>query len=221
MYNTGQSQVVFSSPTRLFTPIITAIIVLMIAGFALIHYAAGFTVSNLALAAQSVLRGKIWELVTYSLVNGSPGNLIFNGLVVLFMGSTIEREWGAKSFIVLWLVVAVVCGLIWMAVSLLSGQSFIGIGTEACVYGIVATFGMLYRGTRMWFYFFTVEAQYLALIVIGIGVVMSIVQPLSLIWVSGALVAYLYVKLRWHTASQRGGIPVAGSGRSNGFVDID
>ncbi len=221
MSDTQQTQIVFSSPTRLFTPIITAIVALMIIGFALVHYATGFTIGNLALVAQNFLHGKFWELVTYSLVNSCPWNLIFNGLVVLFMGSAIEREWGAKSFILLWLVVAVVCGIIWMVVSLLLGKELAGIGTEACVYGIIATFGILYRGTRMWFYFFTVEAQYLALIVIGIGIVLSIVQPLSLIWISGALVAYIYVKLRWRIASQQRSTTTAGHRRSNGFVDID
>lgn len=222
MYTTQQTQVSFPSPAKLFTPAITTIIVLMIAGFALIHHASGFTLDYLILIAQNVLHGRVWQLVTYSFLNGCSWSLVFNGLVVLFMGSTIEREWGTKSFLLLWLVVAVVCGLIWMAVSLIVGQSFAGLGTAACVYGIIGTFGIIFRRKRFWFYFCTVEAQNLALIFIGIGIVLSIAQPISLVWVSGALVAYIYIKLRWSMAlKSRGSIPSVEQRRSNGFVDID
>ena len=222
MYTTGQTQMILPSPTKLFTPAITTIIVLMIAGFALIHHASGFTLDYLVLIARNVLRGRVWQLITYSFINGCPWNLVFNGLVVLFMGSAIEREWGTKSFILLWLVVAVVCGVIWMMISLVAGRNFAGVGTEACVYGIISTFGILYRGTRFWFFFFTVEAQYLALIFIGIGIVLSIAQPISLVWVLGALVAYVYIKLRWRMASQsQRSIPSVEQRRSSDFVDVD
>lgn len=222
MYATQQTQNTFPSPTKLFTPAITTIIVLMIIGFALVHHATEFTLNNIALIAGYFLHGKIWEIITYSFVNSCPWNLIFNGMVVLFIGSTIEREWGTMSFILLWLAVAFVCGIIWVIISLIAGRPFAGIGSESCVYGIIATFGILYRGTRMWFYFFTVEAQNLALILIGIGIVLSIIQPLSLIWVSGALVAYIYVKMRWRMASSGGsGTPSTEHGVSDGFVDID
>ena len=222
MYTTEQTQINFPSPTKLFTPAITTIIMLMIIGFALVNYATEFILNNFALIAGYFLHGKIWEIITYSFINGCPWNLIINGMVILFIGSTIEREWGTRSFVLLWLVVAIVCGIIWIIVSLIAGRPFAGIGSESCVYGIIATFGILYRGTRMWFYFFTVEAQNLALILIGIGIVLSIIQPLNLIWVFGALAAYIYVKLRWRMASPgRRSTPSAQHRVSDGFVDID
>ena len=220
MYITEKTQIIFPSPTKIFTPVITTIIVLIIIGFALIHHATNFTVNNLALVAGNVFHGKIWVIVTYPFINRGPWNLVFNGFIILFMGSSIEREWGAKSFISLWLVLTVTCGLIWIVISLLFNQDFIGTGTEPCAYGIIATFGILYRGTRLWFYFFTLEAQYIAMILIGVGAVLSIAMPIFFILVLGALVGYIYVKIRLRANAPQ---VISSQDRDDyeGFVDID
>jgi membrane associated rhomboid family serine protease len=135
----------------------------------------------------------------------------------------IERELGTKYLVLLWLVVAVTCAVIWTAISLIAGQDFVGAGSGACAYGIIGTFGLIFRRRRFWVYFCTVEAQHLALIFVGIGVVLSIAQPISLIWVSGALVAYVYTKLRWRMASKDRVVEPSVKQRSpsGGFVDVD
>ena len=217
-----RTEIPITSPTRLLTPAVTVILVLMLIGFVLAVYAPNFTLNNLSLVADYVIQGKVWEILTYTLINGNPFGLIFNGLVVLFIGGMIEREWGTKSFVILWIVTGVACALIWMIISLFAGKLWPGTGSDACVYGIIAAFGVLYRGRRMWFYFFTIEAQVIAIIFIVIGLVISIVQPLNLIWVSGALVAYIYVKLRLRMTLQRTTKAFqAKRDVSDGFVDID
>jgi membrane associated rhomboid family serine protease len=215
-------QLAIPSPTKLFTPAVTAILILMVAGWAVISYAPDFTLNWLALSSQGLLRGRIWQLVTYSFVNGCSGNLIFNGLMVLFIGSAIEREWRTRSFVALWLVVSVSCGAIWFLVNLIGGWNYIGLGTGACGYGIIGTFGLLFRRKRFFALFWSVEAQHIAWMLIGIGLVLGIARPISWIWVAGALVAYVYVKLRWAMqSSSTYNRPAAVQGRRGGFVDVD
>lgn len=215
-------QLAFPSPSKLFTPAVTTILILMIAGWAVISYAPVFTANWLAVSSQGLLRGRIWQLVTYSFINGCSGNLVFNGLMVLFIGSTIEREWRTRSFVALWLVVSVTCGVIWFLVSLVGGWNYVGIGTGACGYGIIGTFGLLFRRKRFLALFWSVEAQYIAWLLIGIGLVLGIARPISWIWVAGALVAYIYVKLRWRIQSNSMyNRPAAVEGRRDGFVDVD
>ena len=222
MYTTGQTQMTFPSPTKLFTPGVTAIIVLLIAGMLLSMFAPGFTASFLAISAQNVLHGRIWQLVTYPFVSGSPLNLIFSGLMVLFAGSAIEREWRTNSFILLWLVVSVGCGLLWVIVNLLVGRDFIGMGASGCTYGLIATMGLLFRGRRFFVLIATIGLRFLVLILIAIGILMNIAMPINLVWVSGALVAYAYVKLRWRMASQsQRDIPLVEQRRPSDFVDVD
>lgn len=222
MYTTGQTQMTFPSPTKLFTPGVTAIIVLLIAGMLLSMFAPGFRTSFLAISAQNVLHGRIWQLVTYPFVSGSLMNLIFSGLMVLFLGSAIEREWRTASFVLLWLVISVGCGLLWVIVNLLVGRDFIGMGASGCTYGLIATLGLLFRGRRFSIFFATIEARYMVLIMIAIGILMNIATPINLIWVSGALVAYAYIKLRWRMASQsHRSIASVEQRRSGSFVDVD
>ena len=222
MYTTGQTQMTFPSPTKLFTPGVTAIIILLIAGMLLSLFAGDFTTSFLALSAQSVLHGRIWQLITYPFASGSFMNLLFSGLMVLFLGSAVEREWRTASFILLWLVISVGCGLLWVIVNLLFGKNFIGVGASGCTYGLIATMGLLFRGRRFFMFFVTIDSRYLVLILIAIGVLMNIATPINLVWISGALIAYLYIKLRWRMVSQSQiDIPSVEQRRPGGFVDVD
>lgn len=222
MYTTEQTQVTFPSPTKLFTPGVTAIIILLIAGMLLSMFAGDFTTNYLALSAQNFLHGRIWQLVTYPFASDYPINLIFSGLMVLFLGSAIEREWRTASFVLLWLVISVGCGLFWVIVNLLTGNNFVGMGASGCTYGLITTMGLLFRGRRFFMFFVTVDSRYLVLILIAIAILMNIATPINLVWILGALVAYVYIKLRWHMASQsRRNIPSVEQKRPGGFVDVD
>lgn len=213
-------ELVIPSPSKLFTPAVTAILILLVAGFTMIHYAGNFTFNHLAISLPGILHGKIWQLVTYPFFDSCSWTLVFDGLLVLFIGSAVEREWRTGSFVLLWLIVSVVCGLVWIGISALVGTNYIGLGAASCGFGLIAVWGLLYRRKRFLTVFWAVEAQYLAWILIVIGIVLGIPQPITWIWVSGALVGYLYVKLRWR-ASSAGRTAPAEQSRPRGFVDID
>lgn len=222
MYGTGQTRITFPSPTKLFTPGVTTLIALLITGMLLSTFAPSFTSGFLALTAQNVMRGRIWQLVTYPFVSGSSMNVVFSGLMLLFVGSAIEREWRTASFLLLWAVVSVGCGLIWVIVNLLTGNNFVGMGASACTYGLLATMGLLFRGRRFFMFFATVESRQLVMILIAIGILMNIKSPINLVWISGALLAYVYIKLRWFKAYQsHGSMPSIDQRRSGDFVDVD
>ncbi|MBE0534834.1 MAG: rhomboid family intramembrane serine protease [Phycisphaerae bacterium] len=211
-------QVELPAPSKLFTCAVVFSLAFLIIGFALLHYAPQFTTNNLALSTQGVFSGKVWQLVTYPFVEGCTWNLIFGFWVLLFAGSAVERQWRTRGYVALWLVVSIVCGLAWLLVSAL-WRPYVGGGVSACSYGLIAAFGMLYRRVRFYALFCTVEGQYLAMIMIGMGIVLSIAQPVTLVWVGGALVAYLYVHARWRLGSRPRAFREPKGG--GGFVDID
>lgn len=215
-------QIELPSVSKIFTPGVIVFLVLYILGYALLHYATDFTVNQLGLSASGLLTGKVWQLVTYSILEGCSGSLAFDILVLLLVGSTIEREWRTKSFFLLWLVISVVCGLVWVLINFLFRINAVGIGGGAFIYGLVAVFGLIYRKKKFFAFFWTVEAQHLALFIIGIGLVVAIPQPILWVWVGGALVGFVYVKLRWNFQRSRSPKPrFSASARSEGFVDLD
>jgi len=221
-----RTEVILPTPQQLFTPGVVAILISMFAGFLLTSFAGQFAMDFLALNPQKVIHGMVWQVVTYWIVEQRPLGLVLNGLLVLTIGSAIERHWRTASFLALWLVTCLVTGLIWVLVCLVGGTSYIGIGAASGCFGLFGALGLLFRGQRFYFFLATIEARVLALILIGIGVVLSVLNPISLIWVLGALVASVYIKLVWKGAEgTRGPKARAAAGardyRPGRFVDVD
>ena len=215
-----QLQFQMPSPSKLFTPAVTVILVLMVISLLLSVLAGSFGVDLLGLSRQGLTRGMLWQLVTYSIVNPNPMQLIFNGLAVLFLGSMIERQWRTMSFVFLWLVVSVVCGLAWILLDALMGANNIAVGANACIYGMLGTFGILFRGRRFFMFFATLETKYLVWILLAIAVLMSLSQPTMLIWILGAPVGYGYTKLMWKIGLLRANIKNEKMQTSR-FADLD
>jgi membrane associated rhomboid family serine protease len=208
------------SPSKLFTPAVTVIMVLIIICYTLSYYAQVFTVQYLCLSSEGLFSGKIWQLVTYPFVNGCIWNFLVALSIVLFMGSNVEREWRTRSFVILWITVSVICGLIWLLVTAIFRQNILGFGTNACVFGLIATFGLLLRKTKFIAFFWPVEAQFIAWLLLGIGFLMGITMPIMWTWLSGALVAYLYIKISWKMSNRQTSRPVSDSQNSR-FLDLD
>ena len=209
------------TPEKLFTPGVIVLISLLVAGFLGLALGGDPVGRALALSPLAVLHGKIWQLVTYPFLNG-PIGLICNGMVILFFGSAIEREWRTASFLLLWLIVTVTCAILWIVLNLLMNYSMAGAGAGVGGFGIIAAFGLLFRGRRFFAFLGTIEAQHLAIGLIAIGVILSLPVPITLVWVAGALVACVYVKARWRLQARPTVRP--GPQRSGGkgkFVDID
>ncbi len=220
-YFETRSQMSFPAPSKLFTPAVTIIIILMITGFVIATYAPGLVGEYLALSSNGVFSGKVWQFITYPFINRCPQDIIFSGLIILFIGSSLERQWYTKSFVALWFVITLGCGLLWVIVSMMFGGNLLGIGTAGCGYGFLAAYAILNRGRKVFMLFVTIEAHYLAMIFIGIGLVISIAAPLNLIWVSGAGIVYFYVKYRLQTRYRTVNRNLSKKKNADGFVDVD
>jgi len=217
-----QQQVQFQlpSPSRLFTPAVTAILIIMVTSLVL-SLLSILPVSELfGLSRQGLTRGMVWQLVTYTLMNPDPMQLVFNGLAVLFLGSMIERQWRTMSFVFLWLVVSVVCGLAWIMLDTFMSTGGIAVGANACIYGMLGTFGVLFRKRRFFMFFATLETKHLVWIFLAIGVLLSLSQPFMLIWILGAPVGYGYTKLMWKINSERAA-SMNNTKQTSRFADLD
>jgi membrane associated rhomboid family serine protease len=194
-------EITIQSPAMYFTRAGVTFILLMIAGHALTRYWMDFASAQLMLIPTRVLQGRLWQLVTYLFVEPSNWALVWNCSCVLIIGSALEREWRWRSVVALWLIAAVSCALIWMAVSLVAtlvaGREFPGYGADSAVYASLGAFGLAFRRKRFLFFFWGMEAQYVVLILVAIGLIVGIAQPITWIWVAGAGIGYLYLKVIW------------------------
>lgn len=224
---TGDVQVQLQIPTpgKLFTPAATGIIVLSLLGFVGSLFAPGFFLNWLALTSGQLMRGMIWQLITYAFVFMgplAPVALVFDLAVVLVIGSAIERQWGFRTFVLFWLFVSGLCGLIWVIVGGFLHQPPLGCGSAACSYAMVAVFGLIFRGRRFLLMMTTVDAQTLALLMLGISFIFNLGQPINLIWMLGAALGYAFVKLREKSLYDQAR-PSSGDAQyqPRSFVDVD
>ncbi len=216
-------QVELPAPSKIFTPWMTTFLILEILGFALIHHAPEFTINNLAISRACFLEGKIWQLVTHGFLESCWWNLIIDCIVLLFFGSALEREIKTGSYFLLWLTVILNCGLLWLLVNVLFGLNAPGIGAGSFAFAQMAAFGMVFWDQKFYLYLSVIKAQYVSWLFIGAGIVLGIQTPLVWVWVGGAGLAYLFMKLRKKIFEEFAGSGGRVRSRSGprGFVDLD
>lgn len=108
--------------------------------------------------ATVILRGWVWQPVTYMFLHAGFLHLAFNLFVLWMFGMEIERLWGRREFLRYYFV----CGLGAAALSFLFGWNSIVIGASGAVLGVLLAFGILFpdRYIYLWF-LIPIRAKYL------------------------------------------------------------
>lgn len=108
-----------------------------------------------ALSQEGLVRGYVFQLISYQFLHGDLLHLLCNLLVIYFMGKEMERVLGWKSFLVLYFSAGVVGGLLhitltWIDVfpdiaDQLPGRPIVGVvGASAAAFGLVAAFATMF-----------------------------------------------------------------------------
>lgn len=151
-----------------------------------------------------VMRGEIWQLITYSLLHATPGHLFFNMLTLWFIGAYLEGDWGSRRFIECYLFCVIGAALVTIAVSY---THFLGmdprsgtVGASGGIFGLLMAFGILYANQEMFLFPlpFSIKAKY----VVGIWIVVAIIAIFdptqsgvaNFAHLGGLLFGFLFVK---------------------------
>ncbi|HXE91557.1 MAG TPA: rhomboid family intramembrane serine protease, partial [Terriglobales bacterium] len=99
-----------------------------------------------------VVKGWLWQLVTYSFLHGDFFHLLYNMLILWMFGTDLELAWGRRRFLDLYFlsltgaaVVTVLMALAGVLVSM-TGPT---IGASGGVYGILGAFAVVYGDRRI------------------------------------------------------------------------
>ncbi len=145
-----------------------------------------------ALTPYLVVRGWIWQLVSYSFLHQGILHLLFNMLGLWMFGSQFEQDWRTKRFLEFYFFCVIGAALTTIAVSYtgIGGVSptIPTIGASGGVFGILMAFGMIY-GEREIMLFpipFSIKAKYF---VAGIAFI-TLIEAISASSGRGSAVAY-------------------------------
>jgi membrane associated rhomboid family serine protease len=174
--------------------------------FALMRWiSAGATelfVSHLLLEPAAIVRGEIWQPVTYAFLNLDILTTLFAMLTLWFIGSLLEGAYGSRWLYELFFTSSIGGAILASAISFTHvfglRPDLIGLGTWAADFGMLVAIGLLVGDAefRLWFVL-PIKAKYLVSIYILLAVAVLLKDRNAfgaLLQLSGGLFGFLYVK---------------------------
>ncbi len=152
-------------------------------------------------AEGGVLRGMVWQLLTYMFLHGGLWHILINLLILWFIGREVEYFIGPKYFTRLFLLGGLFGALLWLVFNLDSRVPVVGAsaGVLACVIAFATLFPDRELTFLLWFIIpVRIKAKYLALILVAFDVVPLLQGAQSniahLAHLGGAAFGYIYIK---------------------------
>lgn len=158
--------------------------------------------AHMLLEPLAVVRGEIWQLFTYSLLNPGILSIVFSMLTLWFTGSLLESSFGSRWLTELYWTSVVGGAAIASAVSFthLFGlrPDAVSVGVWAGIFGLLVAIAMLFGDQEflLWF-LIRIKAKYMVAIYILIAIAVLLKQADNfgaLVQLSGALSGFLYVR---------------------------
>ncbi len=95
-------------------------------------------------------RFHIWQPLTYMFMHSGFSHIFFNMFALWMFGSTLERYWGSKRYLIYYLVTGVGAGVIQELVWWLTGTvNTMTVGASGAIFGLLLAYGWLFPNERM------------------------------------------------------------------------
>jgi membrane associated rhomboid family serine protease len=159
----------------------------------------------LGLSARGVFSGKLFQFFTYPLMEKNFFGLLFNNLLLWFIGSDLELKWSRKLYLQFILATTLSAGLIYFLISVAFFReaamfSFPLIGLNALTYGLIGSYAMIYAEREFLFMFiFPLKAKYFCMLLIGVLLYQAIFSAYALsAWghLAGMIFGLSFLKLK-------------------------
>ncbi|MCX7624802.1 MAG: rhomboid family intramembrane serine protease [Candidatus Sumerlaeaceae bacterium] len=187
------------------TPVIRWLIYTCVVGFLLVAFFPNLIVSLMGASFRTtLLRGNLWQLITYAFVHASFAHLFFNLFSLWMFGTRLERRWGSRAFLRFAVVVIVGSVLTHLVLTPLVGQASVFIiGISGLVYGVLFAYAYYYPDEVVYVQFLIpLQVKYFVAL-LGLIAFLSSVQTSGggiahLTHLGGLLFGYLFVRNpRW------------------------
>lgn len=143
-----------------------------------------------------------WQFFTYQFVHGGFFHLGINMLTLFFFGVPVERKIGTKEFILYYLLVGTIDGLLSFLVYAATGFYYINIvGASGAIFGVLLLYAVIYPNSVI--YLWAVIPIPAPLLIVGYGVI-ELISMFSanddiahLTHFIGLLAGWVYIRIRF------------------------
>lgn len=96
---------------------------------------------------------QVWRFITYQFLHGGVWHLVFNLMVLYFMGPLLERTWGSRAFLKFYLIAGATGGVVYTLLVILGILPVGGmVGASGAIYGVVAVIAVMYPRMKVLLY---------------------------------------------------------------------
>jgi membrane associated rhomboid family serine protease len=160
----------------------------------------------LALSGPGFWHGRVWSLITFILAPAGILDLLFNGMMIACLGPLIERAWSRGELWSYCLITATGAGL--AKVVLQPSNPALLIGAAPMVFGLLAAWARLYGREEIKLgLIWQTTARRAALLLGAITFLLMAISAglvVAMVTLSGGLVGWIYLSLRWKVNLARG-----------------
>lgn len=164
-------------------------------------------VSILGLSASGILSGLIFQFLTYPFIETQFMGILFNSLILWFIGSELESQWGTKVYVRFLLITVLSVGLIYTGVSFafLYGTYVYSApihGLSGINFALLIAYSLLFPDRQMSFMMiFPMRARTFCWILVGIEAYMAIFSSITNSWAHLLAMGVSYLIVRFQNKS--------------------
>jgi membrane associated rhomboid family serine protease len=146
---------------------------------------------------------RLWQLVTYAFLHGSPMHLLLNMYGLWLFGTRMERVWGSPAFGQYYFVCVLGAGLVQMCIATLgaaNGTVYPTVGASGGIFGVLLAFGLTFPNERLMLLFppVVLRAKWFVLIYglieLGAGITGTAAGVAHFAHLGGMLFGYLLLR---------------------------
>jgi membrane associated rhomboid family serine protease len=164
-------------PPNLSTRLIIVLIAAFLVQCVLLFYGNINLYRHLALSRHGLLRGEIWQLLTFQFLHSAPSpfHVLFNCLGIYFFGRRVEEVFGSRRFLGIYFISGIVGGILQVLLTLVPRHVDVPVvGASAGVCGLIAVFCSIHpmEELQTWIYFFpvTIRAHWFLKFLLGFSI---------------------------------------------------
>jgi len=130
--------------------------------FAFTTLAGRNAVIYLSMVPSLILRGYLWQFVTYMFVHGSVSHIVFNMLALYIFGTALESRIGSREFLLFYFLIGILSGIFSFICYYVTGNNVVLLGASGAVYGVLLLFAVFFPYSTIYvFALIPVRAPYL------------------------------------------------------------